>query len=61
MGYDGTSKILVSAIRTMLTERAVVLENLSGTGGISTTAFAFQNTQIVQKLTDRGITFTMLN
>lgn len=61
MGYDGTSKILVSAIRTMLTEREVVLENLSGSGGVTTTAFAFQNTQIVQKLTDRGITFTMLN
>lgn len=60
-GYDATSKILVCAIRTMLTERKLILSNLSGEGAVTTTAFAFQNTEITQKLIERGITFDMLN
>jgi len=60
-GYDATSKILVSAIRTLLEERDIILNNLAGSGGVTTTAFAFQKTNIIGRLQERGINFNMLN
>jgi len=58
-GYDATSKILVCAIRTLLEERQNISDSLGGKGAVTTTAYAFQNTSIVQRLEDCGISFAL--
>ena len=56
-GYDATSKILVSCALTLLEERAKVKENLGDQGGVTTSALAFDGTEIVRNLQDAGLCF----
>ena len=56
-GYDATSKILVSCALTLLTERTKVLENLGDQGGVSTSAIAFDGTEIAEHLQRAGLDF----
>ena len=59
-GYDGTSKILIAAVRALMEDREKILENLGGAGAVTTTAFAFNQTSLVSKLEERGIRFELL-
>ena len=56
-GYDATSKILVTCALTLLEERKKVFENLGEQGGVSTTALAFDGTDIVYNLESAGLSF----
>jgi len=59
-GYDGTSKILIASVRTLLEDREMILKNLNGSGAVTTTAFAFNGTSLVEKLEERGISFEII-
>jgi len=56
-GYDATSKILVSCALTLLEERGKVFDNLGEQGGVSTSALAFDGTDIVYNLESAGLEF----
>jgi len=55
-GYQDTAALIASAAQCLLNER----ENLPAGGGVMTTAHAFKDTSLVQKLMKRGIQFSVV-
>jgi len=54
-GYGATSLMMVASAMTILREK----HNCTGKGGVMTPGTAFMNTNIIQRLQDRGMTFTI--
>jgi len=54
-GYGATSLMMVACAMTILKEK----QNCTGRGGVMTPGTAFMNTNIIQRLQDRGMTFTV--
>jgi len=55
IGYDATSKILISCVDTFISERSKILAETQG--GIFTSASIFRNTQLIKKLSAKNIDF----
>jgi short subunit dehydrogenase-like uncharacterized protein len=55
IGYGSTCECLVQAALVILQEQ----DKLPGKGGVLTPGFAFQNTTLVQRLNQNGVTFTV--
>lgn len=53
-GYGTTSECLIQAALAILREK----DRMPSTGGVYTPGYAFENTSLVEKLTQRGVTFT---
>ncbi|CAL4237632.1 unnamed protein product, partial [Meganyctiphanes norvegica] len=54
-GYGATSLMMVASAMTILREK----HNCTGRGGVMAPGTAFMNTNLIQRLQDRGMTFTI--
>lgn len=54
-GYGATSLMMVASAMTILREK----HNCTGKGGVMTPGTAFMNTNIINRIQDRGMTFTI--